>query len=98
MIVIIPLVAAPSQSLTVTLAGQRVRLQVYQKAFGLFIDVYANDVLVIGGVAARNLVRVVRSAYLGFIGDFYFGDTQGTDDPAYTQLGTRFLLYYDDAL
>lgn len=92
---VIPLVAVPSQSLTVTLGNQRVRLQVYEKAFGLFVDVFVNDALVIGGVVARNLTYIVRSAYLGFAGDLYFSDTMGRDDPDYTGVGTRFLLFYE---
>lgn len=37
---------------------------------------------------------IVRSAYLGFIGDLAFIDTQGTSDPIYAGLGTRFQLVY----
>ncbi len=92
---IIPLVATAAQTLTATLSNQRVRLVVYEKAFGLYVDVYLNDALVIGGVVARNLTRIVRSIYLGLIGDFYFFDTQGADDPEYTALGSRFLLIYE---
>ena len=53
-----------------------------------------NDGLIIGGVVAQNRNRIVRSAYLGFVGDFEFVDTQGTDDPIWNGLGTRWLLYY----
>jgi hypothetical protein len=31
---------------------------------------------------------------VGFIGDLIFIDTQGTSDPNYTGLGSRFLLAY----
>ncbi len=92
---IIPLVATAAQTLTATLSNQRVRLVVYEKAFGLYVDVYLNDALVIGGVVARNLTRIVRSVYLGLVGDFYFFDTQGADDPEYAALGSRFLLIYE---
>lgn len=91
----IPLTPVAAQTLTVTLANQRVRLVVYEKAFGLFVDVYSNDALVIAGVAARNLTYIVRSAYLGFSGDFFFYDTQGAEDPVYSGLGSRFLLIYE---
>jgi hypothetical protein len=36
----------------------------------------------------------VRDLYLGFSGDLFFADTQGTNDPYYTDLGTRYLLVY----
>lgn len=92
----LPLAAEPSQAITVTIGDQRMTLEVYQKRFGLFVDVYVNDTLVIGGVLARNLVKIVRSAYLGFVGDLCFYDTQGTSDPDYTGLVDRFVFLYTD--
>ena len=94
---LVPLVPTPAQTLSINLGGQQVRLTVSQKAFGLFVDVYKSDVLVIGGVLARNLTRLVRGAYLGFVGDLYFYDTQGKNDPKYDALGSRYVLLYDDA-
>lgn len=91
---VIPLNAVPSQTLSVTLAGQAFTLNVYQKSTGLFMDVYINDALIAGGVLGLNGVRIVRDAYLGVIGDFAFVDTQGSDDPTYTGLGSRWLLVY----
>lgn len=97
MISLVPLVATPAQTLTVQLGNQNVRLIISQKAFGLFVDVYVSDVLVIGGVIARNLARIVRAKYRGFAGDFYFFDTHGNADPEYHALGSRYVLLYDDA-
>lgn len=94
---LIPLRPVNSQILTVTLAQQRTRLKVYQKTTGLFIDVYVNDVLIVGGVACEDRNRIVRDAYLGFIGDLAFYDTQGADDPAASGLGSRFRLLYLEA-
>lgn len=95
-IAVVPLIATPAQTLAIQLGGQSCRLAVYQKAFGVFVDVYVNDALVIGGVIARNLDRMVRSAYLGFVGDLYFFDTAGVDDPLYPGFGSRYVLIYDD--
>ena len=91
---IIPLQAIPNQTLTTQLANQSVSLNIYQMAYGLFVDVYVNDVLIIAGVIAENLNRIVRSLYLGFVGDLAFIDTQGTTDPIYTGLGDRYQLAY----
>lgn len=91
---IIPLVATPSQTLTVLLDGQYTQLNVYDKFYGLFMDVYVNNVLIIGGVICQNLNRIVRSAYLGFVGDFVFFDNQGMSDPVYTGLGSQYSLVY----
>lgn len=47
----------------------------------VFLDLYVNDVLIIGGVLCRNETRIVRDAYLGFIGDLAFIDLDGDSDP-----------------
>jgi hypothetical protein len=91
---IVPLQAVASQAVTVSLGGQLCQLNVYQRAFGLFIDVLVNNSLIIGGVICLNQNLIVRSAYLGFIGDLAFVDTQGTTDPTYTGLGSRYQLGY----
>lgn len=96
---IVPLQALPSQTLQVQLGGQACVLNIYQLAYGLFVDVYVGATLIIGGVICENLNRIVRSAYLGFVGDFVFADTQsGANgaDPIYTGLGARFQLIYLD--
>ena len=95
---IVPLLPTPAQELSIPLGGQPCQLRVYAKAFGIYVDVFVNDALVIGGVVARNLTRIVRSGYLGFTGDLYFVDTTGNDDPAVAGLGGRFVLIYDDDL
>ena len=94
---IVPLSAVKSQTVTVTLGGQVVQIDVYQKAFGLFANVYVSNVLIIGGTICQNLNRLVRSTYLGFIGDLMFIDNQGTSDPTYDELGTRYSLMYLEA-
>jgi len=91
---LIPLQAIPSQTLNVALNNQQCQLNVYQKFYGLFVDVYVGGELIIGGVIAENLNRIVRSAYLGFAGDLIFADAQGTDNPQYLGLGARFEFLY----
>jgi len=91
---IVPLQPLPSQTLTVNLANQVCQIAVYQKMSGLYMNLSVNNVLIIGGVLCENLNRIVRSLYLGFIGDFCFIDNQGSADPDFTGLGTRFSLAY----
>lgn len=93
----VPVAATPSQTISVLLASQPCQIDIYQRSTGLYVDLYVNDALIIGGVIAQNKNRIVRSAYLGFIGDLAFYDTQGKDDPAYSGLGSRFLLQYIEA-
>lgn len=91
---VVPLQAVASQQVNVTLANQNTTINVYQLSTGLFVDVLVNGVLIIGGVIAENLNVIVRSVYLGFTGDIAFVDTQGSADPVYTGLGTRWILGY----
>ena len=91
---IVPIIANPSQTMLVVLEKQPTTIRVYQKFFGLYVDILLNDVLVIGGVVGRDRNRIVRSAYLGYDGDFAFFDTQGRSDPTYESLGDRYLLGY----
>lgn len=41
-----------------------------------------------------NGVNINSFEYLGFIGDLVFLDTEGNDDPDYSQLSSRFVLLY----
>lgn len=90
----IPLQATPSQTLSVTLSGQAAQLNIYQKRSGLYMDVFVNNTMIIGGVICENLNRIIRSLYLGFAGDFMFLDNEGQNDPDYTGLGSRYTLSY----
>lgn len=91
---IVPLQAVPSQTLSIALDNQNCQINVYQRLFGLFFDLYVDSVLVIGGVLCLNMTKLVRSLYLGFTGDFAFMDLQGSTDPVYSGLGARYQLLY----
>lgn len=91
---VIPLLAVPNQTVSVIVSHQTCQLNIYQTFYGLFMDVYANGSLVIAGVICENLNRIIRSTYLGFVGDFFFLDTISDDDPDYTGLGDQFQLLY----
>lgn len=90
----VPVQAVPNQTLSVQLANQACQLNIYQKTFGLFMDVYVNNVLVLAGALCENKNKIIRNLYFGFVGDFIWVDTQGTNDPYYTGLGARYLLVY----
>lgn len=93
--ILVPTNAVPSQTLTIQLANQNVQLNIYQEPYGMFMDVLVNNSLIIGGVLCKNLVRIVRNAYLNFIGDFVWYDvTEQNLDPTYDGVGSRYLLVY----
>lgn len=90
----VPLKATPSQVVNANLGGQDVTIRVYQKMFGVYADVLLSGALVIGGILCQNLKPLVVNTYFGFIGDLVFYDNQGTTDPFYSGLGSRFILVY----
>lgn len=91
---IVPLQPVPSQLVTVLLNNQPCQIQVDQKSTGLFLNLSVGNTLIIGGVLCEDRNRIVRSAYLGFLGDLAFLDDEGESDPVYTGLGSRFNLAY----
>ncbi len=93
---LVPLQPVASQTISVILGNQACQFNLYSKFDVLYIDVYVNNNPVILGVQCQNGNRIIRSAYLGFLGDLAFVDTQGSADPSYTGLGSRWLLEYLD--
>lgn len=54
----------------------------YENTNPVFVDLYVNDAIIIGGVLALNQNPIVRDKYLGFIGDLAFYDLSGKgEDP-----------------
>lgn len=90
----IPIGDVPSQILSTTVGGQQVRLRIFTRRESLFADVYVAGTLIVAGALCKNGVPLMRGAYLGFVGDLMFIDTQGTLDPSSPGLGTRFALVY----
>ena len=90
----IALQPVPSQQLQVVLGGQNCQIAVYTRSTGLFVDVNVNGVDVSTAIIAQNGNTLVPTSYLGFVGNLAFLDTQGTSDPTYDGLGSRYQLVY----
>lgn len=94
----IPTLVTAAQTLTTTLGGQSVQLDMVQKAFGLFMDVYVSGQLILGGAPVQADNPIVRSAYFDFLGELYLHDTQGGEgSPSFEELGSRYVLLYAGA-
>lgn len=93
----IPIADVSSQTLSVQLGGQSCSISIYLKSTGLFCNLSVANALIIGGVICQNVNRIVRDAYLGFVGDLVFVDTQGIADPTSPGLGSRYFLVYLEA-
>jgi hypothetical protein len=108
---LIPLSAVPSQNFQIVLANQNCAISIYQEdgydytdltlstfAVKLYFDLAYNGIDVTNGAICLNQKRLlINRQYLGFVGDFMFVDTQGTNDPAFAGLGTRYVLLYLEA-
>lgn len=105
--VIIPLQAAPTQTLNISLNGQACTLNLYAAGEDLnsdnnipvFVDLYVGGVLIEGGMFSNIGVRMVRDSYLGFLGDLVMSDTQpdpnlGPEQAQWQGLGARWSLLY----
>lgn len=91
---VIPLTATKSQILNIILGGINIRLDLLQRRSGIFMNVWQNDNLIVSNAICLTNTFIVRAPHLGLPGDFAFFDMQGNDDPDYTGLGLRWLLYY----
>ena len=91
---VIPVQALPNQQLQAQLAAQACTIELVQMQYGLFCTLSVSGSLIVAGVICENINRIVRSLYLGFVGDLCFIDTQGDTDPVFTGLGTRYQLLY----
>lgn len=92
---LVPLESVPSQTLSITLAGQSCSVAVRSNGGSLYFTLLVNNLPVIVGSICRNRQRLlVGLGYRGFVGDFVFVDSQGDEQPAYAGLGGRWQLYY----
>lgn len=94
----IPLQPVPIQNVAVTLAQQNAQIAVRFNNGNLYFDLQSGDNYIVRTRICRDRQRLLLdAAYQGFIGDFSFVDTQGTADPLYAGLNSRFLLIYLEA-
>lgn len=90
----IPLQSQPSQILKAVLGGQNCQIFVYQKPQGVYVDVVANGIDIVIGVIAEDANIIICREYIGFQGNLMFIDTQGSADPDYLGMGSRWQLVY----
>jgi len=90
------------QTISVILGMQNCTLRLYQMPSMMYIDVIKDGQVVVLGVPCLSFTKIIRYSYLNFAGDLFFVDynsTGGIDGietnlPNYTDLGTRYDLYY----
>lgn len=91
----VPLQSVPNQTLAVTLARQSVQIALRQNGLNMYFDLLLGSKYIVRSKICRDRQRLlVALKYRGFQGDFIFVDTQGTTDPYYTDLDSRYQLIY----
>ena len=108
----VPTAAVPSQNFSVLLDGQACEVNVYQlgegDAAGLYMDLSSDDSVIFTCRVCRGYggqpdttapFMGIGRAYLGFLGDFVWIDTQASatqpaEDPEFEGLGARWILLY----
>lgn len=90
----VPLQPVPSQQLQIVLGNQNCQIAVYMLGANIYVDLNSNGADISIAVIARDGVPLVPTAYLGFLGNLIFVDTQGSSDPTFNGLGSRYQLLY----
>ena len=90
----IPLIAAPYQETVIVLNGQRCRIRIQQLTDGVFLWLWINGLPIKMGVICQNNVYLIKNNH--FVGDLYFQDFAGFDNPDYLKFGSRIKLIYSD--
>jgi len=94
---LIPLKAAPNQSLSITLGGQNCFIGLATKLDRLYFSLYVNNRPIITNVLCHDRNLLVDGAYHGLSGNLFFLDLNGASEPEYTGLMTRYALMYAEA-
>lgn len=91
----VPLAATPSQTFSVVLGNQSCEISLRQNGANMYFDLRSDGADIVRSRIVRNKQLLLLDAkYRKFRGQFMFVDTLGDTQPEYSELGTRYLLYY----
>jgi len=91
---VIPVAPVPNQMLSVQLGGQVCEIAIRQKSSGLYLTLWADDILIFSSILCLNAVPMTRE-YSSFAGNLMFVDLNGNSDPEYFGLGARYQLRFN---
>lgn len=93
----IPLISVNNQELNIILNEQNCTIAIYQRDDNTYLDLSVNDKSIKKGALCIPKAPILLKP-CDFVGQFYIVDTESTPTsqakPDYTQLGTRFKLFY----
>ena len=90
----IPIKSMPSQKLSVVLGKQNIIIELAWRNNWLYAMVRVGKVDVVCSRLCLNREPIVREQYRGFVGELYFDDQQGNQDPEFSELGSRYKLFW----
>jgi hypothetical protein len=92
---VIPIQPVPSQQVLCVLDGQNCQISIYLRGSKIYVDLNSDGVNRCLACLAHNAVALDScNSWDAFLGNLYFIDTQGVDDPEYTGFNTRWFLVY----
>lgn len=92
--VIIPTTNNANQSLNVTLSGLNCVINLYQKDANLYFDLIVEGNILISSRLCQDRTQLIFEQYFVLPGQLFFIDQQGTSNPTYDGLNSRYFLYY----
>lgn len=93
-IVLIPIQAIPDQTFYIELGGQDCEIRVYLRYGYMYMNLKVDEKDIINGQICLNNTDILQYNHLNFKGNLRFVDTQGDEDPYYSEFGERWVLAY----
>lgn len=90
----IPLLSVPGQSMQILLNNQNCELSFTQRLTRIFSDLTVDGEVIWKGLLCHDRSPMKHFRTQNFVGNMVFIDGEGTEDPLYTGLGSRYRLYY----
>lgn len=91
---LVPLAAVPSQLVSVNLGDQPCQISVRQRSSGMYLSLSIGQTMIVSCKYCADGVRLIP-AYAPFVGNLFFVDTRGNNNPEYSGLGDRYQLVYE---
>ena len=91
---VIPIVSTGAQTFNVSLNNQNCVINLYSLNGNMYFDLTVNNVSLINSRICLDRTPLKFEEYFGFSGQLFFVDQQGTSNPTFDGLGTRYILYY----
>lgn len=91
----IPIEAIPNQTFNITLNEQNCTIHLYQRGDYLYMDLSVDGEAIRQGMICLVDISLLQYTVQGFSGYLFFSDMRGAGGtPVYTDLGSRYILFY----